>query len=170
MKTSIFASLYHCMSKNDKPQHQKFPSGPESWCFFNRELALGSKVPDHSSMKLKHQIIWSPIFFLFIIRLHMMNYLIIRKSRKTQMKAFIDWYGNTARRTHLFKKNRVELDAIYAISQFNMSFEASLDVKETMQSIFTNCKKTWSATTEAKLVSGHSRLQNFPSHEEILEK
>lgn len=40
------------MSKNDKPQHQKFPSGPESWCFSNRELALGSKVPDHSSMKI----------------------------------------------------------------------------------------------------------------------
>lgn len=41
MKTVKFASLYHCMSNNKKPQHQKCPSAPKLCCFYNRASALG---------------------------------------------------------------------------------------------------------------------------------
>ncbi|GBN44821.1 hypothetical protein AVEN_133513-1 [Araneus ventricosus] len=51
MKKSIFASLYHCMSTDTKPQHSKCPVGAESWCFFQRAIAQGETPKSHKKMK-----------------------------------------------------------------------------------------------------------------------
>ncbi|GBM68743.1 hypothetical protein AVEN_263567-1 [Araneus ventricosus] len=51
MKKSIFASLYHCMSTDSKPQHSKCPVGAESWCFFQRAIAQGETPKSHKKMK-----------------------------------------------------------------------------------------------------------------------
>ncbi|GFO27487.1 hypothetical protein PoB_005399200 [Plakobranchus ocellatus] len=39
MKRAIMASLYHCYSTDENPQHQYCPPGPDSWCFYKRALA-----------------------------------------------------------------------------------------------------------------------------------
>lgn len=49
MKTAIMASPYHCMSTDKKPQHQFCPGGDNSWCFYNKALALKQKPPKHDS-------------------------------------------------------------------------------------------------------------------------
>lgn len=41
MKTEILVSVFHSMSNNKKPQHQKCPAEPASWCFYNQTMTLG---------------------------------------------------------------------------------------------------------------------------------
>ena len=48
MKTAILATLYHCSSTDDKPQHTKCPALPDSWCFYNRAIALGKQTGSHT--------------------------------------------------------------------------------------------------------------------------
>ncbi|GFT84389.1 uncharacterized protein TNCV_1610211 [Trichonephila clavipes] len=43
MKTAIYATLFHCKSIDQKPQHKKCPSGKDSWCFYQSSLARGKK-------------------------------------------------------------------------------------------------------------------------------
>ena len=36
MRTAIWASLFHCMSTDEEPKHDRCPRGRDSWCFYNR--------------------------------------------------------------------------------------------------------------------------------------
>ncbi|GFS52513.1 uncharacterized protein TNIN_350101 [Trichonephila inaurata madagascariensis] len=52
MKTSILATLFHCMLTNAKPMHSKCPEGKLSWFFYNK--AKADNIPgSHKSMKTK---------------------------------------------------------------------------------------------------------------------
>ncbi|GFT60678.1 uncharacterized protein TNCV_3583951 [Trichonephila clavipes] len=53
MKSAIYATLYHCSSKDAKPKHNKCPNGKLSWCFFKRALANRESPESHSVMKTK---------------------------------------------------------------------------------------------------------------------
>ncbi|GFT23489.1 uncharacterized protein TNCV_2017301 [Trichonephila clavipes] len=44
MEFAIYATLFHSISTDEKPQHFKCPSGKDSWCFFQVSSARG-KVP-----------------------------------------------------------------------------------------------------------------------------
>ncbi|GFX89251.1 uncharacterized protein TNCV_1339501 [Trichonephila clavipes] len=53
IKTSILATIFHCMSTDAKPMQSKCPEGKLSWSFYNRAEA-DNKVPgSHKSMKTK---------------------------------------------------------------------------------------------------------------------
>lgn len=47
MKTAIYATLFHSISSDKKPQHQKCPAGTDSWCFYNSAIANGVKPGPH---------------------------------------------------------------------------------------------------------------------------
>ncbi|GFV18752.1 uncharacterized protein TNCV_4756391 [Trichonephila clavipes] len=47
MKTAIYATLFHCISTHQKPQHFKCPTGKDSWCFFQAALARGEVLGPH---------------------------------------------------------------------------------------------------------------------------
>lgn len=49
MKEAIYATLYHCMSTDEKPQHSKCPIGKDSWCFYNAAKAKGEKPKTHKT-------------------------------------------------------------------------------------------------------------------------
>lgn len=53
MKSAVFATLYHCMSTDETPQHFKCPFSEESWCFYNRALAAGEEPPKHDRSTMK---------------------------------------------------------------------------------------------------------------------
>ncbi|GFV28745.1 uncharacterized protein TNCV_3986951 [Trichonephila clavipes] len=53
MKTSILATLFHCMSTDAKPMHSKCPEGKLSWCFYNRAKTDNKVSDSHKSMKTK---------------------------------------------------------------------------------------------------------------------
>lgn len=50
MKTAIFATLFHSISTDKKPQHSKCPPGPESWCFYQAAVASGKKPGLHKEL------------------------------------------------------------------------------------------------------------------------
>lgn len=132
MKTAIFASLFHSMSTNKKPQHQKCPAGPASWCFYNRAMALGEKVPDHNKMKTKlSEDVVAKILPVYQ-RLASDEILNKCKSGKTQNsnESVHSLIWKYCPKDTFVSKKRVEFAAISAIGQFNMGCEASLLIKE----------------------------------------
>ena len=132
MKTAIFSSLYHCMSTNNKPQHHKCPPGKKSWCFFNRALASGSKIPDHCMMKTKlSESVVSKILPVYQ-RLASDDLLSRCTSGKTQNsnESIHSLIWKLCPKDTFVSKKRVELAAISAVSQFNMGCVASLSVNE----------------------------------------
>ena len=48
MKTACWAVFYHSISTDEKPQHHCCPVGAESWCKYQRSLALGQDAPPHT--------------------------------------------------------------------------------------------------------------------------
>ena len=50
MKPAIFATLNHCTSTDQNPQHQKCPQGEDFWCFFNRAIAKQENPAPHDQM------------------------------------------------------------------------------------------------------------------------
>ena len=50
MREAIMASLFHCMSTDESPEHQKCPQGPDSWCFYNKAVANGQDPPKHKDL------------------------------------------------------------------------------------------------------------------------
>ncbi|GFT87552.1 uncharacterized protein TNCV_3759911 [Trichonephila clavipes] len=43
MQQNVIAALYHCASSDKKPMHGQCPIGKESWCYFQRGVANGTK-------------------------------------------------------------------------------------------------------------------------------
>lgn len=50
MKTAIYATLFHAISNDKKPQHSKCPEGPDSWCFFQSAIAKNITPGLHKDM------------------------------------------------------------------------------------------------------------------------
>ncbi|GFX37542.1 uncharacterized protein TNCV_4899721 [Trichonephila clavipes] len=48
MKTAIYATLFHSISTDQKPQHFKCPNGKDSWCFFQAALVRGEVPGPHA--------------------------------------------------------------------------------------------------------------------------
>ena len=48
-KEAVWATLFHSMSTNHDPHHRRCPYGPDSWCIFNKSVALGLPMPLHEA-------------------------------------------------------------------------------------------------------------------------
>ena len=55
MRNAVWATLFHCMSTDEDPHHNRCPAGIESWCFYQRALAAGEEPDDHATA-LKHPL------------------------------------------------------------------------------------------------------------------
>lgn len=49
MKNDIIASLYHVASTDNKPKHDKCPTGEDSWCGYQRDLSMGTQTYKHKN-------------------------------------------------------------------------------------------------------------------------
>lgn len=49
MKKAVFATLMHCKSTDSNPQHNNCPEGDQSWCFYNKYLAMNLPPPPHET-------------------------------------------------------------------------------------------------------------------------
>jgi len=47
MRRSCLCTLLHCTSTIENPHHELCPEGAESWCFFQKALALGLGIKPH---------------------------------------------------------------------------------------------------------------------------
>ena len=43
MRKAVFATLFHLMSTDKSPHHNRCPTGQDSWCFFNKAIARNEK-------------------------------------------------------------------------------------------------------------------------------
>lgn len=50
MRNAVFATLFHCISTDDEPHHYQCPQGENSWCFYNKAIALGETPGNHTEM------------------------------------------------------------------------------------------------------------------------
>ena len=55
MRTRIWATLFHCASMDDEPQHDRRPDGIDSWCFYKRAVAADEEPPCHAD-NMKHAL------------------------------------------------------------------------------------------------------------------
>ena len=55
MRNRVWATLFHCMSTDDDPNHTRCPSGEESWCFYKRAEARDEEPPSHA-VHVKHPL------------------------------------------------------------------------------------------------------------------
>lgn len=53
MKKAIRATIAHCSSTDEHPQHADCPTGPTSWCFFTRSVTERKQPESHDKMSLK---------------------------------------------------------------------------------------------------------------------
>lgn len=56
MREEILSTFYKCTSTDDEPQNDGCAIGPDSWCFYNRNLARGEQTPSHTKMKVKFRL------------------------------------------------------------------------------------------------------------------
>ena len=49
MYRAIWAVFHHSLSSDEKPDHQFCPSGPDSWCNYNRALSNNEEPPKHTT-------------------------------------------------------------------------------------------------------------------------
>lgn len=49
MKTAIYATLFHAISTDEKPQHSKCPQGADSWCYYQAALAKDESPGSHKT-------------------------------------------------------------------------------------------------------------------------
>ncbi|XP_059169653.1 uncharacterized protein LOC131951318 [Physella acuta] len=48
LRKKIFMSFYHAASSDEVPNHHDCPTGVQSWCFWQRAMALGQTPPSHA--------------------------------------------------------------------------------------------------------------------------
>ena len=48
IEKAIYATIYHCASTDNNPQHQYCPLGPNSWCFYQASIARKKNIGSHS--------------------------------------------------------------------------------------------------------------------------
>jgi hypothetical protein len=48
LRKKIFMSFYHAASSDEVPNHDDCPTGVESWCFWQRAMALKQTPPSHT--------------------------------------------------------------------------------------------------------------------------
>ena len=53
MRKTVWASLMHCLSTDQDPQHNNCPMSSDTWCFFNNALTE-DRVPPLHKENMKH--------------------------------------------------------------------------------------------------------------------
>ncbi|XP_063873641.1 uncharacterized protein LOC135107567 [Scylla paramamosain] len=56
MRNDIMSSFEHCSSSDTNPKHHLCPKSSDSWCFYQKALALGEVPPSHSKMKVSFSL------------------------------------------------------------------------------------------------------------------
>lgn len=133
MKSSILATLYHCMSSDEKPHHNKCPKGVASWCFYQRAIAKKEAPKSHKNMKtqLREEVVEKilPVYQ----RLAASELLLRCISGKTQNanESLHSVIWNKCPKEIFVSKKRLELAVIAAISEFNFGCTESLKFHKT---------------------------------------
>lgn len=144
MKTAIYATLFHSISTDAKPQHKKCPPGEDSWCFFQSALARGKKPGPHKDwvktpINEEHLIKILPIYQ----RLATDELLTrcVRGLTQNSNEALHSAIWNKCSKENTASRNRVLIAVSSAVSEYNVG---TLKTLETFQDV--NCLPISSAS------------------------
>lgn len=163
MKRAIYGSILHCSSSDGAPRHEKCPSGPLSWCFYNRAIANGKTPPAHKG-KLGTHI--KPAVFMKIMpcyqRLSQDQLLTRCLGGRTQN-------SNESLHALIWKKvpkhkyagrRKVEIGSAMAIALFS---QGTMKTTKTMKEVFggkvSKATATWSEKKDRKRVRESDRRE-----------
>lgn len=130
MKTAIYATLYHSMSTDVKPQHNKCPSGSESWCFYQRAIAEGRPPPPH------HGNVGTPLREEYLAKVipvyqrlasdHLLSRCLMGKTQNAN-ESLHSRIWQKCPKTNFVSKGRVEYAVGQAICEFNVGCKKTLE-------------------------------------------
>ena len=100
MQSAIMATWYHCMSTDADPHHLKCPSGPNSWCFFQRAEAKNEQPGKHADSVATplDRTVAKEILDLYLRLILLCCVVACKAKRRTVMKAFILLFGRSVPR------------------------------------------------------------------------
>ena len=128
MRNAIWSALWHSMSSDEEPHHQQCPKGVESWCFYQKALALGESPPRHSDHPASTHLSKDVAHRLIPVYRRMSDAALLTRMRhgKTQNcnESFNNLIWMTVPKTLFFGKARIDAAVARAVLKFNEGAEA----------------------------------------------
>ena len=117
MARAIWASLMHCASTDDKPQHQFCPPGQDSWCKWQQQQAGGNKYTHHDPLP---EAVWKEIKPIYI-RLSERSLLekCLRGSTQNRNECFNGLIWQMCPKTTFASASTVNTATALAVAHFN---------------------------------------------------
>ena len=132
MKNAIFATIYHCASTDENPQHQKCPKGKDSWCFYQSAKAK-NLTPGLHSKNVKTPL--NKMVFQQVLPVYKRlseNSLLERCSKSLTQNANESLHSRNWQRcpkTIFVSKERVEMAVVEAICEYNVGIVSTMTLK-----------------------------------------
>lgn len=129
MKKDIFASIFHSASTDKAPQHSYCPEGTESWCFYQRSIAMKKDPGSHQ------ENIHNPINALCLEKILPLyqrltdESLLLRCSRCATQNANESLHSciwNKCPKQNFVGKERVKLAASLAVCEYNFGCQKTI--------------------------------------------
>lgn len=138
MKASIFASLYHTTSTDEKPQHSKCPPGDKSWCFYQQAVAKGKTPAPHKTM-IRNPVLASHLPYIMPVYQRLASdELLKRCSRCATQNANESLHSviwSKCSKVASACKKRVNIAVCDAVSEFNVGTLKSLQMLQDENSL-----------------------------------
>lgn len=150
MKRAVYATLSHCMSTDAEPQHITCPTGPTSWCFYNKQKHEGKQPESHSRMtcKLNPSVVAKimPVYQRLASEQLLGRCTKGRTQNPNESLHNLVW--NKCPKEVFISKNKLELAVVRAISEFNMGHCKTLETLHSLR----NCPLPTSVLSLSKTV------------------
>lgn len=133
MKTAIYATLYHAISTDVKPQHFKCPKGKDSWCFYQSAIAHG-KTPESHTTAIKTPL--NEKFFEHILPIYQRlasNELLERCKRcatQNSNESLHSIIWSKCPKDKFAHHQRIESSVLEAVSEYNLGIFRSLRLQQ----------------------------------------
>ncbi|XP_070174264.1 uncharacterized protein [Littorina saxatilis] len=131
MKKAIMASLYHCFSTDENPQHELCPAGESSWCFFQEALAKHQVPGPHKHLihtPLNEEKLAAHLLPIYerLSEEHLLSRCVSGKTQNAN-ECLHSLIWSRCAKDHFASRSRVEFAVLTAIREFNFGPAAAAD-------------------------------------------
>lgn len=128
MQKDIMATLKHCSSTNENPDHEDCPKGEESWCLYNRYKSSKNKDKQFNHKKMDVQLSKEVVKYMVPVYEHLscpeLLERCVRAGTQNSNESLHNKIWAGCPKTIFPSKSRVESAALTAIGEFNMGASA----------------------------------------------
>ncbi len=129
MTQACWAVFYHSLSTDQSPQHQCCPKGADSWCKYQRALAVGEDVPPHNTtIPADFEPYVKPIFEVLCEPELLEKCLLGATQNRNESFNNLVWARSP--KTEYSTKATIEIAASQAVIVFNSGRQALISIME----------------------------------------